>query len=268
LTASRRRRATGQHFLVDRRVVQRIVDASEVDASDTVLEVGPGHGVLTAPLLDMGARVVAVEKDPTLAADLERRLGGNERLRLVDADATRADLGALGPYTRIVSNLPYSVSTPLTFAFLDLPFETAVLMYQREFAQRMAARPGTKAYGRLTASVAFHARVERLFDVAPGAFRPPPDVGSTVVRLVPHAAPPFEVPDVARYRELLRILFSNRRKTLRATLRAQAAALGFASPGQAVDAAESLGWAGRRPETLAPEEFGRLACRMAETSDG
>jgi 16S rRNA (adenine1518-N6/adenine1519-N6)-dimethyltransferase len=266
--ASRRRAALGQHFLTDRNYVARIVASAALTEADVVLEVGPGHGALTGPMLATGAAVVAVETDRALVAELTARLGSTGRLRLHHADAVKAPLAAWGPYTKLVANLPYRVSTPLTFRFLDLAFEEAVLMYQREFADRMAARPGTSAYGRLTASVAYHASVETLFHVPPGAFSPPPRVGSSVVRLRPHSSPPFPVSGVDAYRELLRVAFTNRRKTMRAIMRAQHAAVGVASAEQAVGVIESMDWADRRPETLSPSDFGSLTLALAEGADG
>lgn len=263
-----RRRATGQHFLHDRRIVERIVAAAAVDDDDVVLEIGPGHGALTRPLLDQGARVVAVESDGRLVDELARLFATVDRFELHHADATRAELASWGPYTKVVANLPYAVSTPLTFRLLDLAWSEAVLMYQEEFADRMAAPPGSKTYGRLTAAVAYHADVERLFRVPRGAFSPPPKVGSAVVRLVPHDEPPFDVPDVTYYRDVLRVVFGHRRKTLRASLRLRADELGVPSA-QAMRAAETLGWDARRPETLAPRELGRLASALWEVrADG
>lgn len=258
-----RRRSTGQHFLHDRRIVDRIVNAASAGPRDVILEVGPGHGALTERLLDAGARVVAVETDGTLVEELRRRFSTADRIDLHHADATKADLASWGPYTKIVSNLPYVVSTPLTFRFLDLAWAEAVLMYQKEFADRLAAKAGTKTYGRLTAAVAYHTRVERLFAVPRGAFSPPPDVESAVVRLVPHEEPPFHVPDVAFYRDTLRIVFGHRRKTLRATLRNRATELGV-DPSAAMRRVDELGWAGERPETLPPPELGQLANALWE----
>lgn len=258
-----RRRATGQHFLHDVRIVERIVAAADVSADDTVLEVGPGHGALTGPLLDAGARVVAVEADAALVDELSRRFAASDRLELHHADATDADLAAWGPYSKVVSNLPYVVSTPITFRLLDLPWSEAVLMYQKEFADRLAADAGSKTYGRLTAAVAYHARVERLFTVPPGAFSPPPKVGSSVVRLVPFEEPPFSVPDVSFYRDVLRVVFGHRRKTLRASLRLRADELG-ADADDAMRTVEGLGWDGRRPESLTPVQLGQLASALWE----
>ncbi len=258
-----RRRATGQHFLHDPRVVERIVAAADVGSDDRILEIGPGHGALTGPLLETGADVVAVESDGRLVDELARRFATIQRFKLHHADATDADLASWGPYTKVVANLPYVVSTPLTFRLLDLDWSQAVLMYQQEFAERMAAGPGSKTYGRLTAAVAYHANVERLFRVPRGAFSPPPKVGSAVVRLVPHEVPPFPVPDVGYYRDTLRVVFGHRRKTLRATLRNRAAELGV-DPSDAMATVERLGWAGERPETLAPADLGRLADALWE----
>jgi 16S rRNA (adenine1518-N6/adenine1519-N6)-dimethyltransferase len=194
--ASRRPR-WGQNFLSSPRFSRRIVDALGLAPGETVVEIGPGRGALTGPLLDAGLRVVAIEIDPHLAVSLRTATAGRP-LVVVTEDALRVDLGAVlassgvVPPVPLVGNLPYESATPMLRAFVrraDL-FTRLLVMVQREVADRLAARPRTGAYGYLTLDIGAHAKVRRLFDVPPGAFSPPPKVTSSVVELLPHPASP------------------------------------------------------------------------------
>jgi 16S rRNA (adenine1518-N6/adenine1519-N6)-dimethyltransferase len=206
-----------QHFLTDGRVVERILSLVDV-AGRRVLEVGPGKGVLTRGLLDRGAGVVAVEIDPVLVEELGEAFAPEiERgvLHLIQGDAVKVELP---PFELVVSNLPYSISSPLTFRLLDTGFSEAILMYQAEFAEKMAARVGTPASGRLTVMVQTFAEVKRCFHVPPNAFSPRPQVHSTVVRIIPRE-PPCPIGDRRHYADIVRVLFSQRRKTVKNGLR-------------------------------------------------
>lgn len=194
MRASRRPRL-GQNFLADPRFSSRIVDALGLAPGETVVEIGPGRGALTGPLLDAGLRVVAIEIDPRLALSLRTAAAGRP-LVVVTEDALRANVGAVlatagaAPPLPLVGNLPYESATPMLRAFVrraDL-FTRLVVMVQREVADRLAARPRTGAYGYLTLDIGAHAKVRRLFDVPAGAFSPPPKVTSSVVELLPHYA--------------------------------------------------------------------------------
>jgi 16S rRNA (adenine1518-N6/adenine1519-N6)-dimethyltransferase len=200
----------GQHFLVDRRVLERIADYAELSRKDRVLEIGSGTGNLTEVLSARAGRVVAIEVDPRLAADLDGRYPNVEVIR---GDALRVPLPE---YDKIVSNLPYQISSKMTFRLLERPFDLAVLMYQREFAQRMTALPGTKDYGRLTLNVSLRAQVEILERVPKGAFRPPPKVESAIVKLRPREDKPQV--DEAVFEDLTRNLFTRRRKKVKKSL--------------------------------------------------
>jgi 16S rRNA (adenine1518-N6/adenine1519-N6)-dimethyltransferase len=206
-----------QHFLIDERAVQRI--ARLIDVRDrVVLEIGPGSGALTRALLDNGAIVRAVEIDAGLVEELglvfEREIEEG-RLEVICGDAARCDLP---PFELVVSNLPYSASSRITFRLLDIGFEEAVLMYQAEFAQRMVAPAGTPDCGRLSIMIQTTCAVERCFDLSPQCFSPRPQVRSTVVRIVPRG-PIFHIADRELYADVVRALFSHRRKTVRNCLR-------------------------------------------------
>jgi 16S rRNA (adenine1518-N6/adenine1519-N6)-dimethyltransferase len=245
----------GQHFLHDPAVIRRLVHTIRPERTDTMVEIGGGPGALTIPLVEELVRLHVVELDRELAAELPHRVAHPERLVVHQADALRFDFGALatGPRSlRVVGNLPYNISTPLLFHLLG--FGAAIkdlhVMLQREVVQRMTAGPGGKDYGRLTVMLALWAKSEVCFDVGPGAFTPPPKVWSTLVRLTPHAAPPFAVRDHARFAQLVAHLFSMRRKTLGRALKGRLTAEQIAAVG--IDPVA-------RPETLAPADFARLA---------
>ncbi len=206
----------GQNFLTSAAVVHRIVDALGVSAGETVVEVGPGRGALTKPLLVKGVRVVAFELDDALAAKLEAECSG-AGFFLHRADAREADVASaltaagVSPPVPFVSNLPYESATPLIRGFVKSGlFSRLVVMVQKEVGQRLAARPGDDAYGFLSLDVGAYAKARLLFDVAPGSFTPRPRVWSSVLRLEPHPAEPG-TPDALA---IASTAFLTRRKTL------------------------------------------------------
>jgi 16S rRNA (adenine1518-N6/adenine1519-N6)-dimethyltransferase len=244
----------GQHFLHDPAVIRRLVAAIAPQPADLVVEIGPGPGALTAPLLERLERLHVVEIDRVLAADLPLRVPHPERLVVHSADALHFDFGKLATGAgalRVVGNLPYNVSTPLLFRLLEHAeaIKDMHVMLQREVVERMTANPGGKDYGRLTVMLGAAARCEALFDVGPGAFTPPPKVWSTVVRITPRV-PDFAIADRERFAALVAHLFSMRRKTLGRALKGRLTPAQIAAAG--IDARA-------RPETLAPAQFARLA---------
>jgi 16S rRNA (adenine1518-N6/adenine1519-N6)-dimethyltransferase len=250
------RKRLGQHFLFDLNLTRRIARAAGDLAQGTVVEVGPGPGGLTRALLLEGAtNVVAIELDPRAVAashELERAAGG--RLTLLQADALDVDITTLGPPPRrVAANLPYNVSTALLVRWLHQAgdIQRMVLMFQKEVADRLAAVPRSKDYGRLSVLAQHVCTVQRLFDVAPSAFVPPPKVTSSVVRLVPR--PPDErLADIGPLEQITAAAFGQRRKMLRSVLAAV-----FPDP---VPTLERLGIAPTaRAEELPPAAFVRLA---------
>jgi 16S rRNA (adenine1518-N6/adenine1519-N6)-dimethyltransferase len=243
----------GQHFLRDFNVLRQIVAAADLAPGQRVLEIGPGRGVLTDPLskaVGPNGHVVAVEADPEMANPLDGRW---DNVEVHIHDVMKVDLASLGPFDRIVANLPYQISGPVTAKLLALlrqqGWGKAVLMYQKEFGQRLVAGPGSKAYGKLSVQSQRHCVVAKVRDVPPGCFDPPPKVDSIVLSFTPHAEQPFVVSDEARFQTVLDQSFSQRRKQLRNSLK------GLVS----VASLESLGVADERPEQIEPSLFARIA---------
>jgi 16S rRNA (adenine1518-N6/adenine1519-N6)-dimethyltransferase len=255
-SGARARRRFGQHFLHDQKVIERIVATIDPRPDQALIEIGPGRGALTAPLLQRAGELTAIEIDRDLAGALQARFG--PPLKLIVADVLDVDFTTLRADRkplRVIGNLPYNISTPLLFyllaqrgAILDMHF-----MLQREVVERMVAVPGSKAYGRLTVMLAPWVRVESVLDVGAGAFRPAPKVASAVVRITPFAGPAFPILSTERFERVVRTAFSQRRKTLRNALK------GLVSEeqlrGLAIDP-------GLRPERLEPRQFALIAASL------
>lgn len=269
------RKRFGQHFL-ERAWVDKLIRDVSPAATETFLEIGPGRGALTLPLAESGARIHAVDIDRDLSAELAATAPPNVTVITADfLDLSADDLFAnfapasadqQPPRVRVVGNLPYNVSSPILFRLLKLSRETnrlldATLMLQREVAQRIAAGPGSGDYGPLSIMTAVYADVELRFNLPPGAFRPPPKVHSSVIRLK-FRPPTLDVGDHARFENIVRTVFQQRRKTLSNALRPALA------PG--VDASALLTEAGidprRRPETLALTELASITLLDLRTS--
>lgn len=252
----RARKRFGQHFLRDDHVIDRIVGLVGPVAGDRIIEIGPGEGVITVPLVDSGADVVAIEIDRDLAAALRRRFADRSNFRLIEADVLRVDFATLEPAAcapwRVVGNLPYNISTPLLERLLDAAarFSDMTLMLQREVAERLAAAPGSRDYGRLSVMAARRARIEHGFGVGPDSFSPPPKVDSAVIRVFPLAPAATDTMFERRLGELVRDAFSGRRKTIANSLRRFLVADTIAACG--LDPRQ-------RAETVAPHEFEALA---------
>jgi 16S rRNA (adenine1518-N6/adenine1519-N6)-dimethyltransferase len=251
-----------QHFLVDDRVLDRLPGylPERADVSH-VLEVGGGTGALTDRLLAVADRVTVVERDPHLAAFLREEFAGevaSGRLDVVEGDALEVEFPE---FTASVSNLPYGVSSEICFRLLP-ERKPLVLMLQREFAERMAADPGTPEYGRLSVTAGHYADVEVVEPVPPAAFEPPPAVDSAVVRCTPRE-PDYDLPDEAAFMDLVKACFTQRRKTMRNAVRNTAHISGLADPDAVVAAADEA-LMGRRAGEVTPAEFARLARLAAE----
>ncbi len=216
------KKSLGQNFLHERGVVDRIVQAIAPRPGDRIVEIGPGQGAMTFPLLERHGALTAIEFDRDLLAPLTAQAVAHGALTLVHANVLDVDLTALaaGTPVRLVGNLPYNLSSPILFhalahapAIVDMHF-----MLQKEVVERMAAGPGSKVYGRLSVMLQAYCEVTALFTVGPGAFRPPPKVDSAVVRLRPRPASDVAIADRVRFADVVRAAFGQRRKTLRNAL--------------------------------------------------
>lgn len=249
------RKRFGQHFLHDPAVIERIVRAIDPQPGDTIIEIGPGQGAITLPLLQKHGTLEAVELDRDLVPLLREKATGHGDLLIHEADALKFDFRQrkqAGGALKIVGNLPYNISTPLLFHLLGQIdcISAMYFMLQKEVVERMAAAPGNKRYGRLTVMLAVSVKVEKLFTIGAGAFKPPPAVESAFCSLTPWPQPAFEVPDAERFRRLVTQAFSARRKTLRNALKGMVSVEQIR--GLDIDP-------GLRPENLSPAQFAALA---------
>ncbi|MFA7373057.1 MAG: 16S rRNA (adenine(1518)-N(6)/adenine(1519)-N(6))-dimethyltransferase RsmA [bacterium] len=254
----------GQNFLIDRNVLHKIVEAAKIDRADRVMEIGPGLGTLTAELLKCAAKVVAVELDRAMFDMLGHELGQAGNLVLVEGDILKLDWEELwqrefsGHPAIVLGNIPYNISTPIIIKLLahHKLIARAVLMIQREVADRLQAKPGNKDYGALTVAVACRAAVQRIMTVSPRAFTPSPKVSSAVIRLDMLPQPSVSVRDETFFFKVVRGAFQQRRKILANSL-ADNLNLSKEQIIQAMEAAEIPPKA--RPEELSLAAFGRLS---------
>lgn len=254
----RARKRFGQHFLHDPLVIDRILRSIDPRPNDHLVEIGPGSGILTLPLLQSSVILDAIELDRDLAIPLRTLCRDHPHFNLHMGDALRFDYVALAQngQLRLVGNLPYNISTPLLFRLLRVSghIRDMHFMLQKEVVDRLTAQPGTRNYGRLTVTVAARAEATALFDVGPEAFKPPPRVWSSVVRIVPRPAP-FSIPSFEAFDRTVTAAFSQRRKTLANSLRGlitvEQIRIADIDPGQ-------------RAERLTPADFARLAAQLPD----
>lgn len=254
----------GQNFIVNPSVCPRMIEASGIDKSWGVLEIGPGIGVLTKEAAKAAAKVVAVEVDTRLPALLQETLSEFENVEIVLGDVLKTDLSALifekfaGLKVAVVANLPYYITSPILMKLLEerLPIESITVMVQKEAADRIAALPGSRDSGAISLAVRYFATPQALFTVSPGSFTPPPKVTSAVIRLIPHKEPPVMPADEKRMFAIIKAAFSQRRKTA-----VNAISAGLSCPKDKVAAAvESLGKGAMiRPENMVLEDFAALS---------
>jgi len=206
-------RRKGQNYLIDSNILRKIVDYANLSQEDTVLEIGAGIGTLTIPLAEHAQKVIAVEQDSKIAAILSRRLQelNISNVEVLVADAVKTDFP---PFNKVVSNLPYKISSPITFKLLEYDFDFAILMYQLEFAVRMVAKPGESNYSRLSLMMHFYGDIKMLFEVSKHAFFPNPKISSAVIKLVPHKK--AEISDF--FVKTSRALFQHKKKKVKNAL--------------------------------------------------
>ncbi|WP_426683293.1 16S rRNA (adenine(1518)-N(6)/adenine(1519)-N(6))-dimethyltransferase RsmA [Xanthomonas translucens pv. undulosa] len=248
------KKSLGQHFLSDRHYIDSIVRAVNPKPDELLVEIGPGQGAITFPLLRRHGRLTVIEFDRDLIAPLTAAAEGVGALTILNRDVLSVDFAELAGANRIrlVGNLPYNISSPILFHALDHAAAIADMhfMLQKEVVDRMAAGPGSKVYGRLSVMLQAYCEVTSLFVVPPGAFRPPPKVDSALVRLVPHAPQDIGIADRRRFADVVRAAFGQRRKILRNALGGVCDAAQFEAAGVRPDA---------RAEQLEVADFVRLA---------
>lgn len=218
------RKRFGQNFLQDHNVIYSILSNIQANSGEHWVEIGPGLGAITEPLLQKGVSLDVVELDRDLVKILEQRFADNDNFTIHSADALKFDFAALAKDNsslRIIGNLPYNISTPLLFHLLDSAYciEDMHFMLQKEVVDRMCAEPGSKKFGRLSVMIQYYCETELVFDVPPESFDPIPKVMSAIVKLIPHQKPPVEINSVAELNKVVTTAFSQRRKTIRNSLK-------------------------------------------------
>ena len=242
-TGIRPSKSNGQNFLTDGRVADRHIGYADICPGDRVLEVGPGLGILTQRLVEIADDLTCIELDDVLAEYIGKTYG--DRLKLIHGDAVKIPFP---PFDRFVSNLPYSVSTPIIFKLLEYPFKKAVVMVQKEFAERMVADVGSPDYSRLTVNLFYKAECQILENVPRSRFNPQPKVDSCLVSIVPRPAP-FTVKDEGTFFDVTRVCFDHRRKKIGTSLKSA----------RMIDSSEDIPYADARIESLRPVEIGEIA---------
>ncbi|MEE9357438.1 16S rRNA (adenine(1518)-N(6)/adenine(1519)-N(6))-dimethyltransferase RsmA [Candidatus Vondammii sp. HM_W22] len=259
------RKRFGQNFLHDPSIISRIVRSIAVKPADYLVEIGPGRGAITKELLALNKKLIAIELDRDLVHPLAEMCADLGELEIVNTDALKFDFCSLATENeplRLIGNLPYNISTPILFHLLEHSYcvHDMHFMLQKEVVDRMAAEPGSKIYGRLTVMLQALCKIEHLFDIGPGAFKPAPKVNSSFVRLVPHRTPLYPVDDKVFFARMITAAFSQRRKTLRNSLRELAGTHLMEEAG--IDPC-------LRAERLALEDFvklSNLACKTASSA--
>ncbi len=259
----RARKRFGQHFLHDPNIICNIVAAIAPVKGDRMIEIGPGLGAITLPLLEKLGQLDVIELDRDVIPTLQQACCNIGELTVHEIDALKFDIRSLshGQHDlRIVGNLPYNISTPLIFHLLESAamIKDMHFLLQKEVVERLSASPGTKRYGRLSVMVQFYCSTQHLFNVGANAFKPPPRVESALVRLVPHASPPAQVNDPRQLAQLVNQAFSQRRKTLRNALKTLLDATQIEHAG--IDP-------GLRPEMLSVGDFAALANQLPPTEE-
>lgn len=258
----------GQNFLIDSHVLDKIIRGAEIGKEDAVLEIGPGIGTLTQALCEAAGEVTAVEIDRDLIPILEKTLAAYDNVRIINEDILKLDLSAISEKPlKVVANLPYYITTPIIMGLFEsgAPLLSITVMVQKEVADRMQAAPGGKDYGALSLAVQYYAEAEIIANVPPNCFIPRPGVGSAVIRLTKHAAPPVQPKDEKFMFRLIRAAFAQRRKTLVNTLRNDSSLSYSREQLETVLAAMGLP-AAVRGERLSLAEFSELSDRLMELS--
>jgi 16S rRNA (adenine1518-N6/adenine1519-N6)-dimethyltransferase len=203
----------GQNFLIDKNIAELEVKQADIKNNDVVLEIGPGKGILTKVLSEKAKKVIAIEIDKNLVNNLKKILP--ENVELIHGNALNIDFETLPKFNKIVSNLPFSISSPITFKFLEYDFELAILIYQKEFAERLTANSGSKNYSRLSVAIYYKSLCDVIRTIPKTCFKPQPKVDSSMIRMIPRKSPPFQVINENFFFDLTKNLFNYRRKKIK-----------------------------------------------------
>ncbi len=236
----------GQNFLIDKNIAELEVKQANIKNNDIVLEIGPGMGILTKILAEKAKKVIAIEIDENLINKLRKILPGN--VDLIHEDALNINFDTLPKFNKIVSNLPFHISSPITFKFLDYDFELAILLYQKEFGERLVASPGSKNYSRLTVSIFYKSKCEIIKTIPKTCFKPQPKVDSSLIRIIPRKSPPFIIINEKFFFKLTKHLFNHRRKKIKNILK-NLYSLDF----------KNVPYLENRVEELTPMQIGKLS---------
>ena len=245
-------KSLGQNFLNDDNIAEKIVDYANIAADETIMEIGPGLGILTDIIVKRAKKTILIEKDRAISGYLEGRYS-EENLEVIHGDVLEIDLP---DFDKVVSNLPFNISSPVTFKLLKQNFDHGILTYQKEYADRMCAGVGEKSYSRLSVMVSTFAEIERLFNISKNSFYPPPKVDATVLKLIPRE-PQFELKYPEIFSDVVRELFNYRRKTIRNGLR----------NGFDIDVkTEDIPFGRKRVEKLSPKQISELTIHLVENN--
>lgn len=243
-------RNMGQNFLTDQNTADWIVQQADIQTHEKILEIGPGLGVLTERLAKLTDHLVTIELDRLLALHIQEKYN----VEVIQADVLKIELP---PFDKVVSNLPYQISSPITFKILDTKFEKGILMYQEEFARHLVAQPGERAYSRISVMAGYRAQCRIIKHVPKGCFHPVPRINSAVVEILPREAN-FEVLDDKMFRIVVRALFSHKNRKVRNGIVSEHRSLGMDKK-TAKQLAEKLPYFDRRPITLSPAQLAEIA---------
>lgn len=248
-----KRSRLGQNFLLDPSIAKRIVEASGVSENDRVIEIGPGHGILTRFIADVAKELTAIELDSALFNKLKRELIAYRNVTVINMDVMEYDFSHHESF-KVIANIPYYITTPILFKLIEEEnkMRSMTITIQKEVAERIVASPGNKQYGVLSLMVQYYGKSDSLFTIPAGAFRPKPKVDSAVVKIKRYKTPPVGVDDPALFKKIIKTSFANRRKMLSNTLKAVHPDIKTIMSG--IDISPS-----RRPETLSMAEFASLS---------
>ena len=251
----------GQNFTVNSEILEKLVAHASLSKNDVVLEIGAGFGFLTNLLSKKCKKVIAVEIDPHLVKFLTKELNGLTNVDLIEGDILNI---SIPKFSKVVAAPPYSISSPLLFRLLENEFNSAVLILQKEFAERLGASVGTKNYGRISVNIYYRAEIELLETISRKNFYPQPDVDSKIVHLKPRA-PPFYVENESTFFEVVRTLFTQRNKKVRNVLISLLKKRKI-NPKEAIEFADSIVYSEKRVQQLTPEDFGILTNELLKSS--